>query len=190
MIGWLDGVVRRVEPDGVIVLAVSGVGYEVRVARHEHATLSDGVPVELFVHTHVREGESTLYGFRTPEERHVFRVLLQAPGIGPTTALGALGTMPLDALTRAVAMNDVDTIATIPGIGKKTASRLVLELSGKLVLPDLESATTPRADGTVEHALRSLGFSANEIRDALAGVTLPEEPGRALRVALRALGAR
>lgn len=189
MIGYLAGEVIHAE-HGVVTVGVAGVGYDVSVpATLQH--LSRGQVVEVFVHTHVREDAITLFGFESVRDREMFRLLLSTPGVGPSTALGALSTLSVDALTTAIFGEDVATIATIPGIGKKTASRLVLELAGRL--PEAQSMMPVVAlpsRTSVESALKSLGYGATEIREALDAVELPEDESEALRLALRQLSTR
>lgn len=189
MIGYLSGEVVHVE-HGVLTVGVSGVGYDVSVP----ISLLHAVPgqaIEMFIHTHVREDAITLFGFASARDREMFRLLLSTPGVGPSTALGALSTLSVDALTTAIFSEDVDTIATIPGIGKKTASRLVLELAGRL--PESRTSTPVAAPSTrtsVEAALKSLGYGAVEVRDTLDEMELPDSESEALRLALRQLSTR
>jgi Holliday junction DNA helicase RuvA len=187
VIGWLRGEVVRVESDGTITLAVRDVGYQLNVPMRHAATLTIGEQTEFFVHTHVRDDAIVLYGFSSPLERETFKLLLSTPGVGPSTALGALSVLSPDELAHAIAAEDVAKISSVPGIGKKTAARLVLELNGKL--PSLDSVVLPvdvREDLT--GALRQLGYSTHEIKSALQGVELPTDDAGALRVALRQLG--
>lgn len=187
MIGWLRGDVVRLDSEGVITLNVRDVGYQLNVPARHVATLSVGDPIELFVHTHVRDDAIVLFGFSTSHERETFKLLLTTPGVGPSTALGALSTFTPEQLAQAVAAQDVKMIASVPGIGKKTAERLVLELNGKL--PTLDSVVAPvdvRED--LVGALRQLGYSSNEIKTALHDVELPSDDAGALRIALRQLG--
>lgn len=189
MIGFLAGEVIHHE-HGVMTVGVSGVGYDVSVpVALTHVPL--GQSVEIYVHTHVREDTITLFGFASAEEREMFRLLISTPGVGPSTALGALSTLSVSALTNAIFGEDVDTIATIPGIGKKTASRLVLELAGRLPESrDIARSNVPSARASVEAALKSLGYGNVEIRETLDGLVLPEDESEALRIALRQLSAR
>jgi Holliday junction DNA helicase RuvA len=192
MIGWLRGEVVRCDPQGVVVLNVAEVGYELSVPARTLGHLVEGAPAEFHVHTRVREDAIVLYGFESWLERSTFELLLATPGVGPTTALGALSVMTPAQLADAIAAEDVARLATIPGIGRKTAARLVLELNGKL--PSLAAAPVPGARRDVAldltAALRQLGYSAAEVRDALRDVDLPEDEEAALRVALRQLGRR
>ena len=191
MIGWLRGDVVHLNPNGTLVLNVRDVGYEVAVSTRTLAALAEGAPAELHVHTHVRDDAIILYGFESRDERSTFELLLATPGVGPSTALGALSTMTPGELSAAVDAEDVTLLATIPGIGRKTASRLILELNGKLVASDDRAASSAgRADvaSDLTSALRQLGYSAGEIRDGLRDLELPDDDEAALRMALRQLG--
>ena len=188
MIGWLRGRIISLRSSGDLVVDVNAVGYEVSVASDESLRVGD--EVELFIHTQVRADAIVLYGFRSNDDREFFTTLLATPGVGPSTALAALRTMPTAELRGAIEGGDVAHVARIPGIGAKTANRIILELRGKMA--ETSSTPTPRPPrvSDVEEALRSLGYGAGEIRDALEGVTLPEEESAALRTALKYLGRR
>ncbi len=181
MIGWLAGVVRRNDA-GLVILDVGGVGYQVHLASRREVAV--GSSLEVHVRTAVRDDTILLYGFLEAEERDFFDQLLATPGVGPSTALAALRTMEMTQLVSAIEAGDVKTVATVPGVGAKTASRIVLELRGKVVAP-LDAVAVPR---DLDDALRSLGYSASEIRDALADVDIPDGEAAALRVALSRLG--
>jgi Holliday junction DNA helicase RuvA len=187
MIGWLGGHVLHRHANGAVVLDVGGVGYEVNVATCE--PFSSGEPLELFVYTVVRADAIVLYGFRTYAEREFFELLLVTPGVGPSTALAALRTMTTKELASAIEAGDVKRVGQIPGIGPKTASRIVLELKGKFdVVGEYQPAsTTPMRSSAIEDGLRALGYSVPEIRQALGDVTLPDDESEALREALHLL---
>lgn len=187
MIGWLAGEVRFRTAAGTVVVDVGGVGYEVHVARAE---LGPGDEARLFVHTAVRDDAITLFGFTTFEERELFELLIATPGVGPSTALGALRTMSAAELAEAIEAGDTARIGTIPGVGPKTASRIVLELKGKLVLQLAGSPGAPGRDAALTDALRALGYSAAEIRDAIAAADPTEDEATALREALHRLRPR
>jgi Holliday junction DNA helicase RuvA len=133
MIGRLRGRVLSDEVEGV-VLDVHGVGYEVTVPLGTlgRAPANDAGEVTLFVHTHVREDVFSLFGFATDTDRLAFRVLIGVSSVGPKTAIAVLSALPAGDLARAIAAKDVGKLTSIPGIGKKTAERLVLELRDKL----------------------------------------------------------
>ncbi len=189
MIGWLRGRVLRTQVTGNILIDVNGVGYDVNLASVQE--FHQGDDVELFIHTQVRTDAIVLYGFRCDEDKEFLTTLLVTPGVGPSTALAALRTMPTEELRRAIEEGDVKRVAQIPGVGAKTASRIVLELKGKLVDVAAQRSSTPNArPSDIEEALRSLGYTPSEIRESLEGVELPRDESSALRTALQLLGRR
>ena len=187
MIGWLTGRALFRQANDAVVVDVAGVGYEVHVASSDDVAL--GEPIELFVYTVVRADAIILFGFETFEDRAFFELLLVTPGVGPSTALGALRTMSVNELAMAIENDDAKRIAQIPGIGPKTASRIVLELKGKVMVSGtvVEGFRGPLRSSAIEDALRGLGYSAQEIRGALADVELPDDESTALREALHLL---
>ena len=187
MIGWLRGNVLHRQSNGALVLDVHGVGYEVHVAASSEVRV--GESLELFVYTVVRADAIVLYGFADAEERQFFESLLATPGVGPSTALAALRTMSISELAQAIEHGDAKRVAQIPGIGAKTASRIVLELKGKFATASSRESVTsddPRPS-VIDDALRSLGYNSQEIRDALTDTELPSDEGQALRIALQRL---
>ena len=187
MIGWLAGTIVAQLRNGAVLVDNGGIGYEVLVASSESPVLDEAV--ELFIFTVVREDAIQLFGFRTLEEREFFELLIATPGVGPSTALGALRTMGVAELAHAIERDDAKKIATIPGIGPKTAGRIVLELKGKV---DVDGAVDPvvapeHVDVAIEDALRALGYTRPEIRQALRGAQLPTDEAEALRSALQLL---
>jgi Holliday junction DNA helicase RuvA len=206
MIGSLRGVlldrtVRRDHPSGEVLVEAGGVGYRAIVPAGALARLGElGSPVFLHVYTHVRDDAIILYGFATREERSCFETLIGTHGVGPAVALALLSVHSPAGLRRAVASDDVDALMLVPGIGKKTATRLLIELKARLDLddewePDLSvvgsngNATNgpAAAKSEVRAALAGLGYGADEVRDAMRG--LPEEGSAEdlLRTALRQL---
>jgi Holliday junction DNA helicase RuvA len=163
------------------------VGYEVHVAASDVTPVDEFV--ELFIFTVVREDAIQLFGFRTIEDREFFELLLVTPGVGPSTALGALRTMSVAELSFAVESDDAKKIATISGVGPKTASRIVLELKGKVNVEGtyVPAKTAAPVNAAIDDALRALGYSSHEVRDALSDVVLPTNEPEALRTALQLL---
>jgi holliday junction DNA helicase RuvA len=199
MIGRLTGKLISDDVDGTILLDVVGVGYEVTVplgavGRAQKAA-RDGALV-LFVHTHVREDALDLFGFASLLERTVFRLLISLPNIGPKLALSVLSSLPPAELSAAVQANDLRRLNKIPGVGKKTAERLVLELKEKL--PKLGAAkeqvpTGPSPSGDRDKlfgALVNMGYKpaeAEPVVEALAARIGQEPISDLLREALLAL---
>lgn len=186
MIGFLRGTVLPLDSTdrtGSLVLDVQGVGYEVQVANP--GTFGVGREYELFILTVVRPDALLLYGFVAITERRLFEALLATPGVGPTTALAALRTFSQEDLLRAIEDGDVQQVGRIPGVGAKTASRIVLELKGKLVMTTgAEVVGGAPVRGDVETALKSWGYTSSEIREALRDVALPDDEVEALKAAL------
>ena len=184
MIGRLTGrLVARHPPQ--VLLDVGGVAYEIDVPMSTFYNLpATGESVTLHTHLLVREDAHTLYGFATLDERSAFRQLIRISGIGARTALAVLSGLSVSELAHAVALQETTRLTRIPGIGKKTAERLLLELKGKLTeaLPGAAAAAAPdSASADVLHALVGLGYSEKE---ALAAVkALP--PGIAVAEGIR-----
>ena len=194
MIGSLRGTVLERHPDGWALLEVGGVGYVVHVSPRALAELEPSSAAFVYVHHHVREADQTLYAFFTRDERQTFQNLIAAHGIGPALAMAILSTHSPLALVDIVANGDVSSLTLVPGVGKKTAERLLIELKGRLDLPTIERSAETGRLSDVREALIGLGYSDTEIRDALR--ELPDELRSSndtetmLRVALSNLGAR
>jgi len=182
-----------------VCLDVGGVGYDVAVPTRVLAGLRLGETLTLHVHTHVREDAILLFGFASPREKDTFERLLTVSGIGPKLALACLSGMSAEDLGRAVNGNDVRALSSVPGVGKKTAERMVLELRGKLTLVPVAGGTVapqptaaaPAGSDALALALAQLGYKRTEIdavstRVAEAG--LGESPlGERIAAALRFL---
>jgi holliday junction DNA helicase RuvA len=188
VIGSLRGTVLERSVAGDAIVEVGGVGYRVLVPNL--AVLVPGEPTFLFTHLHVREDALVLYGFPTREERDTFEVLIGATGVGPKLALAICSVHEPVALRRVVADGDVDGLMLVPGVGKRTAQRLLLELRARLEVPGGEPVLEdgPR-DGRaqVRDALAGLGYGPDEVREALAGLTEDAPVEQLLRDALRRL---
>jgi Holliday junction DNA helicase RuvA len=189
MIGRLRGTLVGRTAEGV-VLDVNGVGYEIAVTPRALADLPVlGEEAVLHTHLHVREDQLALFGFPSEGERGLFRTLLGASGVGPKLALAILGTLSVDELRLAVLGQDTAALELVPGIGKRSAQKLILELRPKLDLPDGDlpsAAGGPVAE--VREALESLGYQPTEIREVLAGMSGDSPVEEMLRAALQELG--
>jgi Holliday junction DNA helicase RuvA len=200
--------------DGEVIIDVSGVGYRVAVTPATAVALmakrmangssngspeGNGTEATLFIHTHVREDAIVLYGFIHDDERRCFEVLLGSHGVGPALALGIMGVLSPASLSTAVLEDDLDTLCTVPGVGRKTAARLLIELKSRLDLPDLSlersgssggvaSSRTSRSEARA--ALAELGYAPEEIRGALDGLRDDVGVEEMLRLALRELASR
>jgi Holliday junction DNA helicase RuvA len=177
MIASLHGMVSATNQDSVVV-EVGGVGFRVFVPQ---ALLEDlggsGHEVTLYTHLHVRENELTLYGCASEEELGLFRLLLGVSGIGPKVALSILSFLTPDRLQAAIAQEDVATLARVPGIGPKTAKKLVFDLKDKVAVglpPGTPQPVLTEVDADLIAALTSLGYSVVEAQEAIRH--LPREP--------------
>ena len=215
MIGLLRGsaVLRTAESE--VIVDVGGVGYRVTVTPATAVALCSasagtnaGHEATVFVHTHVREDAIVLYGFVHDDERRCFEVLLGSHGVGPALALAIVAMLSPAALSTAVLEDDIETLCTVPGVGRKTAARLLIELKSRLDLPDfsgmpvvgaangadgglgdgLRATRTSRAEARA--ALSELGYGPDEIRGALDGLRDDVGVEEMLRLALRELASR
>ena len=193
MIGSLRGTLLDRPSPGEVVVEVQGVGYRASVPTSVLAGLgAPGSAVFLHVHTHVREDAIVLYGFAHADERRCFEALLGAHGVGPSLALAILSALSPAALSTAVLEDDVDTLCLVPGVGKKTAARLLLELKARLDLPSLDGGVSPpvaggAARGEARAALSELGYGPDEISGALDGLDGGASVEELVRAALREL---
>jgi Holliday junction DNA helicase RuvA len=207
MIGLLRGPVVLRTGECEVIVDVAGVGYRVTVTPSAAATLAAAGPDKestLYIHTHVREDAIVLYGFVHDDERRCFEVLIGSHGVGPALALAIMAMLSPAALSTAVLEDDLDTLCTVPGVGRKTAARLLIELKSRLDLPDLslDPASAALADGDpmarasrtsraeARAALSELGYGADEIRGALDGLRDDVGVEEMLRLALRELASR
>jgi Holliday junction DNA helicase RuvA len=181
MIGRLTGRVLTHEADGAVVLDVGGVGYELAIPLGTlgRAHTDDAGRVTLWVHTHVREDALALFGFADETERGAFRALLAVSNVGPKIAVAVLSALPAAELARAVARRDLAAMTGIPGVGKKIAERLLLELRDKLPVSSASApaATVAAANGgpsggseRLRSALTGMGFKPSEAERAVAAV--------------------
>jgi len=193
MIGSLRGSVLERLDDGRVLVEVAGVGYLVTVTPRTLAELEPTSPVFLYVHHHIREDTQTLFGFLRRDERAAFDILIATHGIGPALAVAILGTHSPAALVDIVAGNDLGALTLVPGVGKKTAERLLVELRNRLSLPMLDPLSTNGSGtnvGNVREALSGLGYASEEIREAMRELPESASAEDLLRDALRLLGAR
>ncbi len=166
MIGRIKGQLVEVV-DQKALIDVGGVGYEVDISTGALAALpSVGAQVTLYTHTQVREDAQLLFGFQSKSERDLFRVLIRINGVGPKLALSVISSVDMGELANSVAQNDVSLLVKVPGIGRKTAARLLLDLKDRLADLAIEPATRNYADRTVtneaQRALVSLGYKPTE----------------------------
>jgi Holliday junction DNA helicase RuvA len=189
MIGKLSGTLLVKNPPQVLV-DCHGVGYEVDVPMGTFYNLpSVGEPVSLLTHFVVREDAQILYGFATAQERSAFRQLIKISGVGPRMALGVLSGMSVDELAQAISLQEAGRLVKIPGIGKKTAERLLLELKGKMGT-DLGVASSNQAHSAqndILQALMALGYSDKEASAAFKHLPADVGVSEGIKQALKAL---
>ena len=198
MIGYVRGRVVRATGEQVVV-ETGGVGYLLSIPATAREKVGPvGSQVELHVHTHVREDQLALFGFATPEELELFERLIQVDGVGPKVGLAILSTASISVLKQAILNGDVAPIRRAPGVGPRTAQKVIIDLQPKLTA-EAALLVVPRAagvagDGEVPHqvetALRGLGFSVQQARQGIEAIDWSSEPPmqEALAAALKALG--
>jgi Holliday junction DNA helicase RuvA len=179
---------------GEVLVEVGGVGYRAFVPASALPALHPGDAAFLFTHLHVREDAMVLYGFPTRDERDTFEALITASGVGPKLALAILSVHSPASLRRCLAEDDLDSHVAVPGVGKRTAQRLLVDLKARLVVPDLDlsviaGSSSPNARAEVRDALVGLGYSNDEVRDAFGQLGEDGTVEELLREALRMLAA-
>ena len=197
MIGSLRGLLMDKDREGEVIVEVGGVGYRVSVNPGTLAELPEiGSDVFVHIHHHIREGDQQFYGFATLAERKCFESVIGAHGVGPALAMAVLATLPPDELGLAVATNDVDALCLVPGVGKKTAQRMVLELKNRLEISafdnselEVDNLSVSTALGDVRDALAQMGFGTHEVRRAVEGIE-GDDTSIMLRAALQRLAAK
>ncbi len=200
MIGSLRGQLLDRTSESELLIEVGGLGYRVQVTPST-AVSAGSAGSEVFVHTHhaVREDSDTLYGFATIDERRIFESLISAHGVGPALGLAILSVHGPAELRAAVARDDLAALCLVPGVGRKTAARLVMELKSRLDVPSGDYTGTPgdgggadasapqAAHGDVRAALESLGYGPEEIHAVLVETPAQGDAGALLKDALRRL---
>jgi Holliday junction DNA helicase RuvA len=189
MIGRVRGLLVS-HRDSLVCIEVGGVGYEVQMTPRDLALLPGvGEEIVLHTHTHVREDELSLYGFTTEGDRELFRVLILASGVGPRLAMSILASMPADEVIRAITSEDADALTVAPGVGKRGAQKIVLELAPRLSGHEVNLVSTGSL-GNVRSALEGLGYTTAEI-NAVIGDVDPQDPLQdQIKAALQSLGHR
>lgn len=199
MIGSLRGTLLDRSGNEALI-EVHGVGYRLTLGPSSVEMLPTlGSDLFLYVHHHIREDAQTLYGFLAKEERVAFEAVISAHGVGPKLGLDILSVHSPHELRSVLASDDVDALCLVPGVGKKTATRLLVELKSKLDLPDVVDLTAlsdssaakeaPRALADVRGALEGLGYSNEEIRSAVSELDPAGESSELLKEALKRLAA-
>jgi Holliday junction DNA helicase RuvA len=174
-----------------MLVDVGGVGYEIVVGPRTLAALPGvGDEVVIHVHLHGREDGITLYGFDSEGDRDLFRVLLTASGVGPKLGLAILSALTATEVRKAVASEDVDALTIVPGVGKRSAQKLVLDLKPKLADGEADVLDGVGASTQLRQALESLGYSGSEIREVVPTIEADMPLTEQVRAALRVLGRR
>jgi holliday junction DNA helicase RuvA len=199
MIGWLTGIVRTRDPmTGEIIVEAGGVGYQLVVSWQTFAVVPEiGQRAELWVHTHVREDILALFGFATVVEKRMFRLLTSVPQVGPRNAIAVLGGFPIEELLQAIAQKQRETLERIPGVGKRTAERILLDLEDKVV-PLLEAlgqgvtgtqAPRPPGDSSLREeaqaVLTNLGWKIKPVEKAVETALAVDSPPDTLDALVR-----
>ena len=200
MYAFIEGEVCE-KLNGSLVLLASGVGWQLNCSNNTlQAAPPVGEKMRCYTYLSVREDAMELFGFATREEKEMFLQLTSVSGIGPKTALGVLGAMPLRDLNLAILLGDVNALSRAPGVGKKTAQRIALELKDKISQADVSAAAAPSqgavsaaalsSDAVTEaiEALIALGYSSTEARNAISQIKdQTDKPEELIRLALRAM---
>ena len=188
MIGRIKGNIVFIG-DKFILVDVSGVGYKVYVSNETLSKSKEEDEVILFTYTAVRENAIDLYGFMSNEDLSFFEMLISVSGIGPRSALGIISIAPVETLARAIRAGDTSYLNKVSGIGKKTAEKIVIELRDKLGSYKNEAGTKSlRDEGDIIEALKSLGYSQSEAREAVKKIPSEiEKTNEKIKEALRIL---
>jgi Holliday junction DNA helicase RuvA len=184
MIAQLRGVLAQKAADR-LVIDVQGVGYEVLVPFSTYYELGDsGETVDLHIHTHVREDSLTLFGFKTPEEKKLFMLLIQISGVGPKLGVTILSGLPVNDFIEAVSDGDIARLSSVPGVGKKTAERITLEMKDKVgaLLPEVETQGVYFRGGRLQQdvvsALVNFGYLKSKAEAAVSRALKDENTDR------------
>lgn len=189
MIGRLRGVLVSAR-ESVITIEVGGVGYEVAMTTRDLAVLPGiGEEIVVHTHTHVREDAISLYGFEAEPDRELYRVLLTASGVGPKVAMAMLASMTSEEIIRAITGEDPDALTVAPGVGKRGAQKIVLELGPKLAGREIEIVGSSSLGG-VRQALEGLGYSSSEINTVISELNPADTIETQVKTALQIMGRR
>jgi Holliday junction DNA helicase RuvA len=183
MIGSLRGEIIEISTSWIL-LEVGGVGYRVQIPLSLLSLLKQGQEQFVYIHEQLREDTHELYGFLSSQDLALFTKLLSVSGVGPKVAMTLLSMGSADTVQRAVMSGDLESLTSLPGVGKKTAQKIILELKGQLV----EAEQVPSVDRDVADALQGMGYSAVQVRDALRQISSDvTDPSERIRAALRIL---
>jgi Holliday junction DNA helicase RuvA len=195
VIGSLRGTVLERTLAGELLVEVAGIGYRVLCATNAIALLDPGTDTFLYTHQHVRDDALVLFGFPTRDDRDTFEALITASGVGPKLALAILSVHSPTSLRRCLAEDDLDSLVAVPGVGKRTAQRLLVDRKARLAVPDLDLTAVPGSSGPnarseVRDALVGLGYGNDEVREVFGQLGEDGTVEELLRDALRLLAGR
>ncbi len=183
MIGSLRGEIIEIGPNWVL-LEIMGIGYRVQVASSVLSLFKTGQEQFLYIHEQLREDAHELFGFISSDDLRLFTKLLSVSGVGPKVAMTLLSMGSAETVQRAVMSGDLEALTSLPGVGKKTAQKIILELKGQLV----ESEQIPSVDRDVADALQGMGYSSVQVRDILKELPVDlKDPSERIRAALKLL---
>lgn len=186
MIGSIKGkIIKKAEK--FVIVETNGVGYKIALTPDSMTRVKEGSEFMLFIHTHVREDAFDLYGFLDYEELEFFEMLITVSGIGPKGALVILGVASIETLRKAISSGDLAYLTKISGIGRKTAEKILIELRDKV---GTETEGTLQGELDALEALKSLGYSQHEARNALKQINSDTDTNTKVREALKILGKR
>lgn len=183
MIGFLSGIVRSIRGGRAIVLT-SGVGYAVTLPKN--LRFLPGESVDLFIHTHVREDDISLFGFKDEDSLSLFEELITVSGIGPKSALAVISSGPIESIKKAIQGSNLSYFTSVPGIGKKGAQKIILELKPKLAQTDADLASL-EGNSELADALTGLGFAKNEILAVIPSVDMDQPLAEQIKNSLKLL---
>lgn len=169
MISYIIGQAININEKSITVLTSSGVGYEVYLNINDLLQVKENENVELFIHSHIKEDAFTLFGFRDKNDKSVFEKLISVSGVGPKTALSIISVASTNNIIRAIESKNIDMFPKIPGLGKKTLEKIIIELNGKfdtVIIQDTESENVKDA----KLALEALGYNSRDIYDTLTSL--------------------
>jgi Holliday junction DNA helicase RuvA len=186
MIGYLTGNIKHIDDKSVIVMTASGVGYEILSPLNVLISLKAGESLNMWIHTHVREDQIALFGFLEHADRELFRKLTSVSGVGPKSGLAALSVASNSTLIRAIESGKADNFPKVPGLGKKTIEKIIIELRGKFDVHELVNSETESVRDA-KMALETLGYNARDISETLNTLHPDLDMGSLIREALKIL---
>ncbi len=186
MIGYLTGNIKHIDDKSIILQTSSGVGYEIFSPLNVLISLKEGEDLNLWVHTHVREDQISLFGFLDHADREMFRKLTSVSGVGPKSGLAALSVASNSSLIRAIESGKADIFPKIPGLGKKTIEKIIIELRGKFDAHEMSKSDTDNVRDA-RLALETLGYNARDISETLNTLSSDLDMNSLIRESLKIL---